>query len=247
MGITVEIAEEIFHDGMSLYRAYMLQKGIDPSGMVHYWSKDDRQKVGRSRVVWHSLFAENDKCNKTCEMTIEVRMCFVFPAREFFDWDEQQKDELLKEWKRRISACWNNKATLVPKDKGECCCEGENSTDCECDKIKISVKPILKVVKRAEKDCNTILVQRGRGRSAAGWWYTQQLSKFTACHEFGHYLGLEDEYPDKRYPDREVFKDRGLMATGSRVHERYFRTQEGYANKKLNECGCRYQVKVSGR
>ena len=159
---------------------------------------------------------------------------------------EAQKLEVVDRFEKQIGHCWN-KAVLVPENKGDCCCEGKNSSDCECDRIKITFVPKFEIIKNyldKDEECGLVVVKRKRPpRITSGFWYFNQ-GRTTTCHEFGHHIGLPDEYADERQPNRPVISDGGLMGTGRKLKDRYFKRQEDFANRKLSTCGCKYKVKL---
>lgn len=61
---------------------------------------------------------------------------------------------------------------------------------------------------------HVVEVRQGSGRANMGTWYTQS-SGSVAAHEFGHMLGLVDEYADSTCPDRSPVNTGTVMDNNS--------------------------------
>ncbi len=57
---------------------------------------------------------------------------------------------------------------------------------------------------------NRMHVRRGSGRENSGTLFTS-TDKWTAIHEFGHLLGLDDEYQDRKDPARLIGESNSIM------------------------------------
>lgn len=72
---------------------------------------------------------------------------------------------------------------------------------------------------------HTVIVRRGPGQSNTSYWHTTDNGR-VAAHEFGHYLGHPDEYPEPNCPGRTVYINT-IMGQGTDVPARLM---TGFAN-----------------
>lgn len=101
---------------------------------------------------------------KTVTVTVKLKFTGIDPPG------------LVDGWLAAIQAMWN-RFNIVNAD-------GSDSYELIFDPQRVNSRPD-----------NEVEIMAGNGRSNAGQWYSEDPdSNDTACHEFGHMVGLEDEY-----------------------------------------------------
>ncbi len=100
--------------------------------------------------------------------------------------------KLQTQWEQEIEAKWN----------------GRFEIDCGC--LERPLKVVFDVRFVDHGGHHVVRVLPGAGRSAADTWYEEE-ERGVAAHEFGHLLGLDDEYKESRCPRRPSRNDASIM------------------------------------
>lgn len=104
----------------------------------------------------------------------------------------------------------------------------------------ISMRFEVEFVGAGDKPCQIVDVYPGDGRSTTNDWYFGDGNFSYTAHEYGHYLGLDDEYKDRECPNRPVATDENIMASGHTPRSRHYKPIAGWTGKAT---GKKYQVK----
>lgn len=159
--------------------AFQSKHGLDADGIVGpiTWGKLDElghaSDVGRVEKDWSELVG-----GQTYGMT--SRYTWRITGTEIkvtvkLKFTGEKRDDLVTQWMGYIQSMWNR--FDATNDAGE--------------KIAIVFDP--QSVKGGED--NAVEIMAGNGRSNAAQWFADDPdSNNTAAHEFGHMIGLEDEY-----------------------------------------------------
>jgi len=102
-------------------------------------------------------------------------------------------------WEPGIEARWSNRFTV-----------NRSSGDCGCSSYPVRFD--VQFVNSSQH--HTVRVRRGPARSNMTTWDTADDAG-AASHEFGHMLGLADEYADANCPNRVVATDNSIMRTNT--------------------------------
>jgi len=123
--------------------------------------------------------------------------------------------DLAKVWEKEIEDTWNNKFKFRRSDgKGK-------PVDITFD-VQFVDDPDI---------CFIVIVMPESGRSDETTWYAEQ-KKGTAAHEFGHMLGLLDEYSDRDCPQRPIPGDDNIMKkTAGKPMKRHFESFGSWAGQ----------------
>ena len=105
--------------------------------------------------------------------------------------------KLQEQWEQEIEGKWNDRFEI----------------DCGC--LEKPLKVVFDVRFVDHGGHHVIAVLPGAGRSAADTWYEVEESG-VAAHEFGHLLGLNDEYKESHCPRRPGRNDNSIMDDYSR-------------------------------
>jgi hypothetical protein len=100
-------------------------------------------------------------------------------------------------WEQGIEQRWSNRFEII-----------RSSGDCACSRYAVT----FDVQFVTSNEHHTVRVRRGPARSNMTTWDTADDAG-AASHEFGHMLGLPDEYADPSCPDRVVATDNSIMRT----------------------------------
>jgi hypothetical protein len=125
----------------------------------------------------------------------DVEIDFVFDADIGFN--DEQKTAYRATVEKNIEGIWNNKYVIA-------------------DMVNNMKFPILVDVTTSDPFNQTVKVHKGSGRADMTNWYLSDSASVNA-HEFGHMLGLFDEYIGgavDRYPN-PTLSDTGLMGLGA--------------------------------
>lgn len=121
---------------------------------------------------------------------------------------DAEMSTLRNRWKQGIENKWSNHFA--------CCCETAATRISQCSNPGTLT---FEVVWTDEDSHHTVSVHRGSGRADMTNWYTTD-SGDVASHEFGHMLGLVDEYPDAHCPSRSPVNTGTVMHDLTEVVER---------------------------
>ena len=128
-------------------------------------------------------------------------------------------------WETGIESTWSN-AFQITRTGGRCNC-------CQQYSVSFDVQWVT------SGQHHTVRVRRGPARSNMTTWDTADTSG-AASHEFGHMLGLADEYADANCPDRVVTSDGSIMASNSgAVKSRHYQAICDWIDRRT---ACRYSV-----
>jgi hypothetical protein len=172
---------------------------------------------------------------ETCKVTITVKI--------HLEAQEGVTDEILssrkEKWKENIEDVWSGAFKV-------CLPEGSDVSDncpCKCFKVDINVE----WEDSADDAHHTVKVKPGPSRSNMLNWDTkdgyEEGKPNVAAHEFGHMLGLKDEYADTaNAPERELGDADSLMrSSGGEVKKSHFEFIADWVNSKREDCN--YEVK----
>jgi hypothetical protein len=155
----------------------------------------------------------------------------------------QPSPEKIREWKREIESIWDKKFVLHRKRckrEDRCTCRIESG----CCRIGVRIRAELGVMGGGVKKID--LLPGANDPNGWGkvdkWWYSHTwwmehtgVSLGVRAHEFGHLIGMYDEYPAgacdpaRRYTDEHD----SIMNSGSQVFERHFEDFKIWAEKKF--------------
>lgn len=127
-------------------------------------------------------------------------------------------------WEPGIEARWSNRF-MINRSSGDCGCPS------------YPVRFDVQFVNAGQH--HTVRVRRGPARSNMTTWDTADDAG-AASHEFGHMLGLADEYADANCPNRVVATDNSIMRTntGDTMNRHY----QGFAVWLSNRNCCGFVV-----
>lgn len=89
----------------------------------------------------------------------------------------------------------------------------------------------VQFVEAGGNPCHIVYVLPGEGRSSTEEWYLGDWDLSYTAHEFGHYMGLDDEYKDRECPKRPKAADENIMAGDTTPMERHFKPVADWASK----------------
>jgi len=252
-------------DGMNLY-AYVNNNPInriDPFGLHQFSSEEvsgtntESNNAGTPIYRWKFKFNCRIKgpaanCNKLCKMwvfihiNLSIEASGTTPAAKRAD--AAKVKALAASWKKGIQKIWDKTACLKPTKKGKCWeCEGKNESCCECDRIDLRIRPIFYLPGShlgssvQDQDVN---VKQGNGRANMTTWYSTDNGQ-VAAHEFGHMMGVYDEYADPAVPGRTLHNDGSIMASvaaNAKAKKRHFKKLKAKGSKAMKKCP--YDIKM---
>jgi hypothetical protein len=131
----------------------------------------------------------------------------------------QELQNLRNTWEQGIEDKWSNRFA--------CCCSQSATSTLGCSKWG----PLTFDVQWVNSNPHhTVRVRRGPERSNMTTWDTNDTGD-VASHEFGHMLGLVDEYADAICPDRSPVNTGTVMDDNTEVVERHVEALCGFLNE----------------
>jgi hypothetical protein len=152
---------------------------------------------------------------------------------------------VLKGWEAEIAAVWDKKWRFHRKEckRGDpCSCVTANG----CCNILLRVVPELGANRGGAKKVELHKGANTGPWGSASWWYShtwwetaQGVPATVRAHEFGHLIGMWDEYPAGACdPARKYTNEPGsIMKNGSTTHERHIQEWHDWLDKKLGAFG----------
>ncbi|MEW6157379.1 MAG: RHS repeat-associated core domain-containing protein [Verrucomicrobiota bacterium] len=164
---------------------------IDPHGLDVQWKASGIL----SDSVWWWYFGVHFQ-EEVCKLTLQLDFDLNGTGKE-------QAKRLGPSWSEQIQNHWYGGWKLISRGP---------SNNCKC-ALGIDIDFEF-TFGSGEGETRSLTVKKGHGKSNAETWLLDDehanTKRFTAppysgvAHEIGHHLGLEDEYPDPRYPKRDI-------------------------------------------
>lgn len=212
-----------------IYRRYVVEPAIailgtsdpaivgDPSKL---WVKKDLMAPGTTSLAaclqtlaqkgvgpadWYQEVCDNIVGRVACVQTwthIDVRISLVPDAGV----SSSTLQSLMNTWKVGIEAAWNAPVKVPGGAPAPWRCSRTGEVPC---RVSVLVQWV------SANAHHTVFVHPGAGATNEKHWYTSDPGAL-AAHEFGHMLGLPDEYPDPvKCPDRSPVSTGTIMDNNS--------------------------------
>lgn len=266
------VPRDQYRDGMNLYQ-YVRSNPVtntDPSGAVTIpsysrWSKAVASENdvtagpdGVNDAYNLRLMEEKAGPNKgTCTLYVHLTLQFQFSKGTQAWRSDAEKKAWMASYVSAVESAWSNKHTIARTSDSECDCPCWRGTT-----VRVIIKPLfegshteehweLSVRKIAPGDFWTSSVYGGLGNV---YLDSEDLvpkpsGQRGAVHEFGHMLGLKDEYAGARGGVSWWTGDTSsAMNNGEDVRPRHYTPFSEWMTSKVSRKGCKYAAKdASGK
>jgi RHS repeat-associated protein len=261
LGRWVQRDPAAYVDGMSPYEYVQAAPMIarDSSGLSPGWwvAQEDDVTAGPLRVndAYDLALWENTAgaYSGHCVLYVQMIVQFQFKDTDGAEWkDNNEKWDWLKDWKQEILDRWNGKFKFRVESGDNCKCPNGISVDFEIETLfeGASVREHweIKVKKIRRNTHRTSNVQPHLGNVNLD---SEDLTPSgAAAHEFGHMLGLPDEYPPNNGNGGPFGKraDRIMIRNSGRVRWQHYQPFLDWINNNVYQpdCGgpCTYEFDV---
>ena len=268
-----------YPDGHSMYAPFFAQQMLtDPNGFAlgdfpTQIAYEADVFANSYRMKAYNLHLWETKSRGTCVLVVQMNIEFKFLHHLHYKndnkmkWDEKEKKKYIIEWVKLVKKIWEDKYKIFPK-KGSCCNSCKNGTTVEfsfntsIDSKNNNVNWTHNVYKSKYDSSNSTNVGRnivtGANFSLLVGGSPEPLTdskQIPAVHEFGHMLGLHDEYKINKNEYRKGYitlKDwnddkLSIMNEGHEVRPRHYVPFSNWMTKKLknDKKPCSYIVRDS--
>ena len=181
-----------------------------------------------------------EKQNKECELIVFMKLQFYFVDKDKLKWNREEKQKFVSDWEREVKKAWEGRHTLSAPETSCICKSGIH--------VKLSFESQIEgfmydhweiYVKKTES-YNQSLVYMKNGRAELD---SQDLTPENkggmsfkqrgAIHEFGHMLGLLDEYEETNGLKEFIHDKKSVMNYGEIIRERHYQYLKKWIDEKL--------------
>ena len=224
-------------------RDYCISKYIPMFQLQRYYQYPqtlaEEKRVHTPHGVNYDLILKQDE-NSNCTLIVFMRLQFYFLDNGEFKWNDAEKKQFIYDWKNNVRDVWEDKYILkAPKES--CVCpfgiHVKLSFETQIDGYMYDHWEI------SVKKTNTFEQSRVHMRNDEASLDSQDLTYVPkddvpnyqrgAIHEFGHMLGLLDEYPTRRSLIQFANDKASVMNHGESVRIRHYYYFQEWINNKL--------------
>ncbi len=205
--------------------------------------QENSVRGGRVFNAYDLKLEQINPLSKKCELELSMFIQFFFTPYRGKKWTQPEKIRYINEWIGVIKAVWENDAFLASP---------QNCSQCSGNiKFKLNFNTQIQgytlsdhweiVVNKTDDKNNAVTPILGKVNLANDAFSYRKFPKEDkviykqrgAVHEFGHMLGLRDEY--KGNIDKEILEDYdSVMNSGESPRKRHFSNIQGWINEHCN-------------
>ena len=181
--------------------------------------------------------------SKKCELELSMFIQFFFTPCKGKKWTQVEKIRYINEWIRVVKEVWENDTFLTsPHNCSRCSGNIKFKLNFNTQIQGYTISDHWEIVASKTNDKNSsVIAALGRTNLAQDAFSYREFPKKNkvvykqrgAVHEFGHMLGLRDEY--KGNIDKEILEDYdSIMNSGESLRKRHFSNIQGWINEHCN-------------